>query len=320
MAGLMRAIVVKGVGGLGNRILGLLGAVVYARRTGRRLIVDWRDSMYADDGENAFFTLFESKIAEPPPAMWPEHATVAPSPWRGRLDASFSAMLDADRTFREQRESLSIDLRLHHQEDIVVAVENLFAFERASLRTTCRETLAFSAKVRAAADGFAQAAFHSPTVGIHVRATDNQIHRTKRTNLSGYPAAIDRTLAELSRAALFIATDSARVLDDLSRRYPAAAHLEKRFPRIADRPLHRSTEEPDGRLQIGLEAATELALLGRCDAMVYSRNSTFALVAALLADRELRLVDVERSLWIPSALWSHVWNSRVVHRLRRLIS
>jgi hypothetical protein len=43
-------LLVKGRASLGNRILSALTGILYARLTGRRLLVDWRDEVYSDDG------------------------------------------------------------------------------------------------------------------------------------------------------------------------------------------------------------------------------------------------------------------------------
>ena len=51
-------LLVKGTAGLGNRLLFLLSALLYARLTERLLVVDWCDSTYSNDGSNAFPLLF----------------------------------------------------------------------------------------------------------------------------------------------------------------------------------------------------------------------------------------------------------------------
>ena len=51
-------LLVKGTAGLGNRLLFLLSALLYARLTERLLVVDWCDQTYSDDGTNAFPLLF----------------------------------------------------------------------------------------------------------------------------------------------------------------------------------------------------------------------------------------------------------------------
>jgi len=43
-------LVLKGCAGLGNRLITLLKAIQYCKKTGRRLYVDWADGMFAGGG------------------------------------------------------------------------------------------------------------------------------------------------------------------------------------------------------------------------------------------------------------------------------
>lgn len=52
-------LVVKGLAGLGNRMITLLAAADYARSTGRSLHVDWSDGMFGPKGENVFYKYFQ---------------------------------------------------------------------------------------------------------------------------------------------------------------------------------------------------------------------------------------------------------------------
>lgn len=57
----MQYLYVKGCAGLGNRLITLLKAILYAKRSGRTLYVDWSDGMFADSGINAFYRYFDLK-------------------------------------------------------------------------------------------------------------------------------------------------------------------------------------------------------------------------------------------------------------------
>lgn len=56
-----RYLVVKGTCGLGNRLMTLANALEYCEKTGRTIIVDWCDGMFASKGKNAFTEYFEIK-------------------------------------------------------------------------------------------------------------------------------------------------------------------------------------------------------------------------------------------------------------------
>ena len=52
-------LLIKGEGGLGNRILSLLSGIEYARLSGRIPVVEWCNAEYSADGGNAFFEIFK---------------------------------------------------------------------------------------------------------------------------------------------------------------------------------------------------------------------------------------------------------------------
>ncbi len=52
-------LIVKGVAGLGNRLITLTSAIEYALRNNRKLVVDWTDGQFAPFGVNAFYECFE---------------------------------------------------------------------------------------------------------------------------------------------------------------------------------------------------------------------------------------------------------------------
>jgi hypothetical protein len=54
-------LVVKGVGGVGNRFISLMEAINYAKETNRILYLDWCDGMFGPTGVNIFFKYFNLK-------------------------------------------------------------------------------------------------------------------------------------------------------------------------------------------------------------------------------------------------------------------
>lgn len=54
-------LVVKGIEGLGNRLMCVANAIEYCQKTNRTLYIDWTDGMYADKGINAFHLFFDIK-------------------------------------------------------------------------------------------------------------------------------------------------------------------------------------------------------------------------------------------------------------------
>jgi len=117
-------VLVKGRAGLGNRILSLLTAVLYARLTRRRLLVDWSDDMYSSDGSNSIHDYFSSPLFSRSDEI-PETESVSPAIWRGHLRDSARTMAETylPRCLGDPMSSrkFSADLsRIDHQEEVLV--------------------------------------------------------------------------------------------------------------------------------------------------------------------------------------------------------
>ena len=86
MAKKQKFLVLKGMCGLGNRIMCLANAIEYCKRTERTLYVDWTDGMFAPEGVNAFSLFLElegvSLVYEPDQiegnSYYPEYAKQLP--------------------------------------------------------------------------------------------------------------------------------------------------------------------------------------------------------------------------------------------------
>jgi hypothetical protein len=115
-------LLVKGRAGLGNRMLSALTGILYARLSGRRLIIDWSDYTYSDDGSNVFPRFFQCPLYDPTDEI-PDTDSVSPGIWRGNLNES---AIDLSNRYSNDRGSevwrkFSIDLkRLDYREDVVV--------------------------------------------------------------------------------------------------------------------------------------------------------------------------------------------------------
>ena len=91
-----RTLVIKGKGGLGNRILSAISGLVYADLSGRKPVIDWRDGSYAPLGENAYPLLFQSPIGGEAigGATMDDGADVCPPIWAGNLNRQPQDMID----------------------------------------------------------------------------------------------------------------------------------------------------------------------------------------------------------------------------------
>jgi len=53
-----RVVIVKGIAGLGNRLRVVAASIEYAKKTNRKVYIDWKDGMFSKEGTNAFNRFF----------------------------------------------------------------------------------------------------------------------------------------------------------------------------------------------------------------------------------------------------------------------
>ncbi len=310
-------LLVKGEAGLGDRIQSLLTGILYARLSGRRLLVDWSDNYYATGGVNVFPLFFQCPLYDPEAAI-PNTNSVSPQVWRGRLHES-AAELRADyqgpvRGGEIWRE-FSIDPeRLHCDEDVAVMwlhneqVELLRphfsgafaafaeADSRTILRRLIRENLSLHPRLQERVAQFERYAFRRPTVGVHVRYSDY------RAGLGMILWRLNRLLRREPGLQVFLATDNERVKRLFEASYPSVITAPHWYPPIAGLPLHTGRQRPDP-VELGAEALVDLYLLAACDYLIVDPGSSFGRVATLLTDAPAANVFKVLTRGKPRARW-----------------
>jgi hypothetical protein len=312
-----RYVLVKGDLGLGNRMLCLLSALLLARLTARRLLVDWRDPFYANDGADARPGLLHSDRIAPLTEL-PDTDSVAPAVWRGRLHEPAVALRPhvADEPdlppFLWQRYSVSLATLDHPQQVIVFTsffeqidalrpylTGPLAALRRRStaeiLRDLWRSDLALAPALQERVDSFRQSAFTRPTVGVHVRASD------LRTRAGAIEAATAAVLRRHPGTRVFLATDNQAVLRRYQARFPDVVSTDKWYP-PAGEPMHIHPARPDAAA--GAAAAlVDLHLLAGCDRLIVDSRSSFGRLAALRSRAPARhVIDVHPGRFLPLRL------------------
>lgn len=321
-----RAVLVKGIDGLGNRILSLLSAILYARLAGRCVWVDWRDGIYADRGINAFSSLFQSSIAialecEPPgrsvhPWLWESHLHMSAHELRclygpfGGSRCPFSGTL------------FSFDPSvLDHQADLIVIWSSIsfvnklrrhfhgpwstwrVLSEMKILARLLHEELPIHPAIAARVNQFTRIWPDLPRIGVHVRHTD------RTTNLLRLWRRLDQLLARHPHAMIVLATDAAVVQEEFRRRYPAVFTLPKWF--APSGPLHQRSAPCPDRLAMAHDSLVEMRLLAHCDHLIVNGNSSFSQITRLwwLGDPR-RVIDVGSWAWLPAPIRERAWRSR----------
>ncbi len=286
-------LIVKGIAGLGNRILAALTGILYARLAGRRLIIDWSDPAYSNSGTNVFHDLFLCTLYDPADKI-PATGSVSPAIWQGNLYNSATSMRKPYKNNTEFLKNTSIDLtRLKYGEEIAVMwayhgeVDQLRGHfkgtyeeyaemsKEAILSGLLREDLILHPRIQSKVNEFRQKEFSRKTVGVHIRYTD---HR------AGLLAILDKlnTLLRLEPGLqVFLATDNIQIKKMLEENYPGVITTPHWYPKPGSR-IHNNLACPD-RLESGIESLVDLYLLAECDYLIIDTSSTFSYVAMLLA-------------------------------------
>ena len=314
-------LLVKGRAGLGNRLQSLLTGILYARLSGRRLLVDWSDGTYADRGVNAFPRLFQCPLYDPTVPI-PETDSVSPAVWRGCLGLS---SLELQRRCQppgspNDWQRYSIDLgKLDYPETVVVfytfaqkihLLRPHFPAGRPAmarmevddiLRELLRDELFLSGEIGRRIDEFARSHFQPPTIGVHVRYSD------RRVDLLLIRRKLDALTRRRPDQQIFLATDNSEIKRVFEAEYRNVITTPKWY---ADpgRPMHGAS--PD-RVESAIEALVDLHLLARCDRLVLDSRSTFAyLVKLLTLTPASRVADVRHGTFatrvrrLPGRVWS----------------
>lgn len=294
-------LLVKGISGLGDRIKCVLTAILYARLTGRRLVVDWSDPSYSNAGTNAFHRYFQCTLCNPTDEI-PATDSVSPSIWRGHLNESCSYMRECYGT-----RGLSIDLtRLDYQETVLVfwkygnEIELLRSYfqgefeefaqlrKKEILRKLLREDLTLHPQLQGRVDQLKDNFFGKKTVGVHVRYTDHRTHVW---------TVLKRLNALLERAPdlqIFLSTDNIQIKNMFEDGYPGVITTPHWYPSTPGLRIHSNPNHPDP-MESGNEALVDLYLLAECNYLIIDTSSNFSAIAALLTRApHSNIFDVKR--------------------------
>jgi len=336
--GRFRFVMLKGFAGLGNRLLSLSACLTYAQETGRTVVVDWRDGMYAPRGVDAFKQIFMlSGAADLQSLEGIPISLIHPSSWSiGALHEPVDSLYELKTSplpriptwllprgrmkmlnrFWGFRKTLSSSVR-----------SGLFTFLRDALRRNNFHlgrdlSRSLSSTVVIFADFSSD---HSPAqLKTHLGLTTEMQSIVDQTSRQYYlwhnggrriglhvrstdripKKDVTRLIAILlqrteRRDTFYLATDNPCV-DQIFRK----ALPNRIFPRNIFYPanflqgLHRAPASPDNKARILKEAVTDIWMLSQVDVLYFQGSSSFSDVAAAL---------------LPASSISYDWEKQVAH-------
>ena len=183
------------------------------------------------------------------------------------------------------------------------------------LRQLISEGLELHPAIRERVHGIRERWPGGPTLGIHVRYTD------QKANLRGILHRMRALRGSHPGLQVFLATDNREIEELLRHDCPGLLTAKKWYPDAGAR-MHDSLSCLD-KTAHGVEALTDLYLLAGCDHLIVDSSSSFSYLASVLADRaRSQIHDVHRLRWIPAPIrrlgWL-AWKS-VIWGPRRLLS
>ena len=299
-------IIVKGVYGFGNRIYSLLMALVYSQITGRKIIVDWTDGMYADHGRNAFPLLFTGLESIDDHEKYKD-VSIYPKIWKGQIHKSITEMaqeLGYGSEYPDAKDQLSADFAdAYYRQKALVLFDYVFrpslfdhsltamgqnkmTSDRKTLQALLTENLSTEEGLQREIDRFQEKNFKSKMIGVHIRYTDNLLPDftkfNKGTSLERILVQLNKLISENPDAGIFVSTDNRKILTDLKNRYNNIVSLDKFYDPKDFRPIHSSNRCPD-KIEMAKHALMDMHLLARCSYLVYSSKSSFAKIAVLFS-------------------------------------
>ena len=310
-------LVIKGIAGMGNRLLAAIEGILYSRITNRKLIIDWSDQNYSDGGTNVFPRLFESPRIFPVSEVF-NASSVFPSVW-GKNMSKFAEQIIEERGWGYTNNSLSklsIDIkRKDYSEDVLVRCsffgeihklrkyftgefeEYKYLKNEDVLGKIYRENFVLLNDIRQKIDYFKQNNFDNKTIGVHVRNWDYTyvFSRDPCKYAKKCEKIINRILGENMTGKIFLSTDSRKIDLFFKKKYGEDRILttEKWLPED-DTPLHINRECPD-KYQNAVAALTDMYLLAECKYVICNLNSTFSFLAKLISSEDrTKFIDTER--------------------------
>lgn len=307
---MQKTLLIRGSGGLSNRLQAVLAGIAYCLLSGRRLYVDWRDGMYSDDFNNVFPQWFRVTGVESVGQIRPkdvETKDIYPPFWQEWLHEAVAVeyLFENDHLSPGNVALTSIDFsRLDYEQPLIVgwaadlqpvlALAGLVrqaaeqwgkAFlrdyaDRDIVRWLAQEYLHLQEPLARRVEDFASQNFCRPyTVGLHIRHTDLQ--SPLETMLTCLQRVLEAGQARGEAYTVFISTDNRHVQTSVASLFPNTVFTPKIFP-TGNEPLHSFVPELSN-VQKGEEALIDMYLLSKCDEIIYYNQSSFSRIPLLLA-------------------------------------
>lgn len=311
-----KTILVKGIAGLGNRVLALLSATLYAELTGRKIYVDWSDGVFGpkDSNSTGFSNLFPLLFSSPNITPWSNETkftSITPPLWETHLDlsaANFTKNYGAipPQKFNAYKATSAEISNLNYSEDMVVLWsyrERILPMRTGLkkryphlakmsdyqlLKELAQKSLAPSQEVQNNIDAFFSTIPHKDPIGIHVRHTDI------KTPVNKILKKARKTIRKNNSNCIVLCTDNAKIEQQVKNNFSDCDvySTTKQFSQ-SDSPLHYDLDCSNRELR-AIEALTDMYILAQCKSLIYCGRSSFGYVASILAENDINVINIDK--------------------------
>lgn len=282
-----RYVLVKSYYGMGGDLAVLLGAMQLCEQSGRSLVVEWNGGLYGHGGERDVFDEFFS------------------SPTNSRIDAPARSLMSVfppdwvDRLHLPPRTFLTdVDLKMSRPEDAppdctadcIVITRDPRHISPAQLHPFAKG-LALNSRIQTTVDGLlGKVRQHRFSIGVHVRHGNGE-QNVIAPGMDWYLTHVTRKIRTLDLnphdVCIYVATDSAAVLDYFRRRFPTVECLPKTYRPNGEGAFHNGNPgvSNQDKMRLGEEALIDIWTLAQSDFFVGSSGYFSLLVRILRGDR-----------------------------------
>lgn len=297
-------LVVKGCAGIGNRLITLCAAIDFAKKSNRKLVIDWSDGQFAPKGIDAFWLCFSvngieiSAIeellkyphlnhssslfkAQPKAGIYELFESRTYGFWN-RVPEKFlfnSILKKLKRRWHPTKGSFvdalnfGEDLSLKSKSDVLYYMDFVPKIDWEMIPKTLRLNVRLQQRVTKLSKSLGLA----NATGVHVRSTDKRPEK----NIKDLIDYLAKTVAD---SPLFLCTDSLEVQTQFAQNIKNLVVLPKIQPELGSLGLHQWSmrcENEELKVQLYEEAVVEMFLLSTCKKLYYQGNSTYSFISSL---------------------------------------
>jgi len=318
-----KVLLVKGIAGLGNRLLCLSTAIIYALLTKRKLIIDWSDKVYTNDGSNAFDKFFHCGLNYPLNDL-PSTDSVAPAIWKGNLRKSVGEMVHEHSNYHinhpKSFSNFSINIsNLKYTEDVLIFwsyfdqsnslkkqiaqdLKNDFEIApRSIIKKVLKDYLVLDPEIQERVLQFKNNFFGTRVVGIHIRYAD------KKVPIKAMLKKLEQLIEHDPELQIFLATDNIDIKNYIENKYPRVISTPKWYP-PPGQTMHNQFSINHDMIENGKEALVDMYLLSECNYLIIDESSSFAFISSLLTKAPSKQIfNFDRLKWMPDVIRHQLW-------------